>query len=243
MKYLLIFEEYKKKREFIFLVGPPGSGKSYYINHLKGNYVVINRDSIATEIAEREGLIYRDMYRAPFNLPPQLFYTDEDGKEWVKGYERFGYIIDVPKDNFLSEFYKTHFKKLFELNNEIEHTYWYRLERYILDPNVSIVLDLTNQTKKIRKPVLDKIKKEDFKIIAVVFNEGGTSENMLDILLRVNKKRDEELKPLGRHKNVPIETIEKYLKIYEPPTKFEGFDEIIHIDNKKDLEKYLEVST
>lgn len=243
MNHLILFEAFKKQREFIFLIGPPGSGKSYYINTLKSkskDYVVINRDTIATEIAEREGLIYRDMYRAPFNFPPELFYIDDDGNEWVKGYEKFGYLIDVPKDNFLSAFYKRHFKKLYELNNEVEHTFNYRLDRYILDPDVSIILDLTNQTKKIRKPILDKIKNENYKIIAVIFNQGGTADGMRDLLVDVNKKRDIELEPLGRHKKVPITTIENYIRLYEPPTKFEGFDEIVHIDNKADLQKYIE---
>lgn len=239
MNHVILYENFREKREFIFLVGPPGSGKSFYVNTLRGNYIVINRDEIATEIANREGFIYRDMYRSPYNYPESLFYENR-GKKWVRGYEKFGEIIDVPDDSFLRPFYAIHFKKLFELNNEIEHTFNYRLERYLLDPDINIVLDLTNQTKKVRKPILDKINKRDFKIIAVIFNEGGILSDTEDLLIKVNQKRDIELEPKGKHKKVPEDTIKNYIKIYEPPTKLEGFNEIVKIDNRKELQKYID---
>ena len=61
----------KSKKEFILLVGPPGSGKSTFIKKLQKNnkYDVINRDDVVTEVAERNGITYKEM----FSRPNQVF--------------------------------------------------------------------------------------------------------------------------------------------------------------------------
>lgn len=251
MIFLKIFEDFKKKRDFILLIGPPGVGKSHYIKQLKDDYVIINRDDIVTEIAERYNLTYKDAFIRPGfykNIKNNGYYTsnnDEyyfknDGKEYIKGKEIYGYLVDLDESDYEYKWTTKQFKIIHDINVKAVETIENKLQNAIIDPNVSIVIDMTNKTKNDRREFISKIRKnkKDFNIIAVVFNKGGYG--IEDLIINVNRKRDIELKKLNKDKNIPDNIILAHIKKYEAPNKFEGFNEIIHINNIKELEKYVE---
>jgi hypothetical protein len=96
---------------------------------------------------------------------------------------------------------------------------------------------MVNNVEYNRKQIINKIDKKYYKIIAVIFNSGG--KGMEDTLINVNKIRDNELAKLNRNKNIPEETIIKFISKYETPTKVEGFDKIINVSTKENLEKLI----
>ena len=79
--------------------------------------------------------------------------------------------------------------------------------------NKSIVLDNTNLTKKIRKEYLDQAK--GYRKIAVIFK---VSDKTLQKRLKQRKG-----------KTIPDDVLKKMQAEYEPPTKSEGYDEIIKV--------------
>ncbi len=60
-----------------------------------------------------------------------------------------------------------------------------------------------------------------------------------DQLLNNTSHTDIELAKLNRNKNIPEEIIINYINKYEPPAKSEGFDKIINISTKENLEKII----
>ena len=100
-----------------------------------------------------------------------------------------------------------------------------------LENNENIIIDMINTSRRKRKGFLKIIKDyNDYKIKAVVFNVES-----LDLLKQVSKKRSSEL----NDKFIKPELYDEIKSKYVEPTKDEGFDEIIYIDNTKQLKKYL----
>lgn len=243
------FKIFKSKKEFILLVGPPGSGKSTFIKKLQKNnkYDVINRDDVVTEVAERNGITYKEMFSKPnqvflktgkiFNPDDSDFYV-ENGKKYLKDFEHFGEIVDVEPNEYLSKFSPTKFKKLYELNVEVENTIDKNLE-YLIRKKHNIIIDMTNNNEYNRKQIIGKLKsnRQYYKVIAAVFNNGG--QGMEDLLIKINRLRDIPLAKIGRDKAISDETIKRFVNSYEPPTKSEGIDKITFIDTKTRLEKLI----
>jgi len=246
------FKIFKSKKEFILLVGPPGSGKSTFIKKLQKNneYDVINRDDVVTEVAERNGITYKEMFSKPnqvflktgkiFNPDDSDFYV-ENGKKYLKDFEHFGEIVDVEPNEYLSKFSPTKFKKLYELNVEVENTIDKNLE-YLIRKKHNIIIDMTNNNEYNRKQIIGKLKsnRQYYKVIAAVFNNGG--QGMEDLLIKINRLRDIPLAKIGRDKAISDETIKRFVNSYEPPTKSEGIDKIIFVDTKTNLEKLVKES-
>lgn len=227
-----------KKKDILFLIGPPGSGKSFQIKKLQKHkeYDVINRDDIAIKIAESNNLTYRELFNRPNFIPNDNDFFIENGKKYLKGFEKYGEVIPTPESSFMSKFSSVVFKKIQELNQEIEDTLKYKLDRAI-KKNHNIIIDMVNNYKYNRVQIINKIDKNNYKIIAIIFNSGG--KGMDDTLININKIRDIELAKLNRNKNISEEIIINYINKYEPPTKSEGFDKIINISTKENLEKII----
>jgi predicted kinase len=241
------FKIFKNKKEYVLLVGPPGSGKSTFIKKLQKNndYDIINRDDVVIEVAERNGLTYKEMFSRPNhiflktgkNLIPDDsdFYVD-NGNKYLKNFEYLGEIVDVDPNEYLSKLSPTKFKKLYELNVEVEDIINKKLE-YSIRKKRNIIIDMTNNNEYNRKQIIGKLKfnRHFYKVIAAVFNNGG--QGMEDILIKINRLRDIPLAKIGRDKVISDETIRRFLNNYEPPTKSEGIDKIIFVDTKTKLEK------
>lgn len=235
-----------KKKDILFLIGPPGSGKSTYIKKLQKlkEFDIINRDDIAIEIAESNNLTYRELFNRPNCvkrstkdfIPNDNDFFIENGKKYLKGFENYGEVIPVPESSFMSKISPDVFKKIQELNQKVEDTIDYKLDNAIKKKH-NIIIDMVNNVEYNRKRIINKIDKKYYKIIAVIFNSGG--KGMEDTLINVNKIRDNELAKLNRNKNIPEETIIKFISKYETPTKVEGFDKIINVSTKENLEKLI----
>ena len=76
-----------KNKKIYVLVGPPSVGKSTWIKSLDdSNIVVINRDEIVEEVAEKNGLTYDEMFLNP--SPETSEIGDVDPK--------YGEVIEAP---------------------------------------------------------------------------------------------------------------------------------------------------
>lgn len=243
-KYLnFINESFNNYKDFILLIGPPGIGKSTYIKKLlkipNKEYIVINRDDIAIQIAERENITYKETYSRPnkvfkkdrFFVPNQDDFYKENGKMYLKDYEHYGEIIDVPEGSYLSKICPNMFLNIFKINEEIERAVDEKIENAIKKKR-NIIIDMVNNTKYGRMLFISKLcnNRNYYKVKAVIFNNGG--KGLEDILIAINKKRDMILKSQNRDKNIPEETIRRFVKNYEPPTKDEGIDKIINVERK-----------
>ena len=247
-RYQDFLTESLNQKEFILLVGPPGMGKSFYINKLRKRYDILNRDDIVIELCERDGLTYKDMYDRPnkvFDRPNRTYFEpeesdfyEEDGKRYLRNYEFLGEVIELPENSFMRRWSSEGFKKVIDLNHEVEETFNNRLEKSIKE-NHNIIIDLTNITKVLRRTMINSLKdnRSKYKVIAIIFNEGG--KDMEDLMISVNRKRDLDLIKTKREKELSDDLLKTFLKNYEDPEKEEGIDEIVHVDTKKELENFL----
>ena len=223
-------------------------GKSFYTNKLEKKYDIFNRDDIAVEICEREGLTYKDAFNRPnfvldkntrtFFVPEESEFYYEDGRKYLLYYEFLGEIIELPEKSFLRRWANEGFKRIVDINHEIEDTFADRLEKSIKKLH-NIIIDMTNITKILRRSTISKLKdnKEKYKVISVIFNDGG--KGMEDTIIWINRKRDLDLIKIRREKELSDDLLKTFLKNYEEPEKEEGIDKIIHIDTKKELENFL----
>lgn len=88
----------------------------------------------------------------------------------------------------------------------------------------SMILDQTNTTKKSRKTKLQLLKnKKDYHIVAVYFDAPYT------VLLERLKKRNE-----SAGKVISESVLEHMYAQLQPPSEYEGFDEIIFVETKEE---------
>ena len=80
---------------------------------------------------------------------------------------------------------------------------------------------MTNITKILRRSTISKLKdnKEKYKVISVIFNDGG--KGMEDTIIGINRKRDLDLIKIRREKELSDDLLKTFLKNYEEPEKEE----------------------
>lgn len=248
-KYQDFLNESLNLKEFILLVGPPGMGKSYYTNKLEKKYDIFNRDDIVIEVCEREGFTYKDAFNRPnlvldkntreYFVPEESdFYYDENGSKYLLYYEFLGEVIELPEKSYMRRWSDEGFKKIIDLNNEVEETFTNRLEESIKELH-NIIIDMTNITKISRSTMINKLRdnRGNYKVVAVIFNNGG--RDMKNLIINIIKKRDLDLIKNKREKNLPDTLLKNFIKNYKEPEKSEGIDEIVHVNTKKELESFL----
>jgi hypothetical protein len=101
-----------------------------------------------------------------------------------------------------------------------------------------IVVDMTNMSSWARKNALSAIqgKESEYEKIAVLFPFQGAE----DIIKKVAAKRAAKAKAAGGSKTIPDAAFDRMFANYEDVSTSEGFDKIIHQDNRKILQNSLE---
>ena len=124
-------------------------------------------------------------------------------------------------------------------NNEINHEFSKRIPE-AMQSDKDIVVDMTNMGVGSRKRMLGSFKNilDSYKKVAVVFNFEGS--DVQRAIKNIAAKRAEETKADGGSKTIPPFVFDKMFASYEEPTKEEGFDDIINVDDSKRLLQSLE---
>lgn len=211
-----------KKRKMIVLVGPPSVGKSTWIKSNFPNAYIINRDDIVEKVAASYGWSYDDIYVTP---PSDAEIGDVD--------EKFGNVIPAPE---WMTWTKTVFDKVKEANEKIKPLMNYRMSG-AHDSDQDVVVDLTHMTKSERDATIKELESDgdEYYKVAVDFEFKGAE----DIIKKVAEKRAETAKRMGKSKTIPSASFDRMFSSYEEPTKDEGFDEIISVDNIENLKRAL----
>jgi tRNA uridine 5-carbamoylmethylation protein Kti12 len=214
-----------EKRKMIVLVGPPSVGKSTWIKSNFPNAYIINRDDIVEKVASSYGWTYDDIYVTP---PSDAEIGDVD--------EKFGNVIPAPE---WMTWTKNVFDKVKEANEKIKPLMNSRMSG-AHNSNQDVVVDMTHMTKSERNMTIKGLESGgvDYHKVAVDFKFKGAE----DVIKRVSEKRAETAKRMGKSKTIPSASFDRMFSSYEEPTKDEGFDEIISIDNIENLKKSLNES-
>lgn len=219
-----------KKRNLLVLIGPPSVGKSHWISEkFKGNnYIVINRDEIVDGLASSIGITYDDI----FEFPPK----NAKIGELVPGRESLGVVIS--SGEHLKKRTEFEYQNIRDLNNEVAR----RLEskfKEAVNSDKDILIDMTNMSVMARRNIFMKIngRESEFNKIAVVFN--FKDSDIVDVIKKLATRRGEEIKANGGSKTITPDIIDVIISNYEPPTREEGFDEIIDVDNSSELKNAL----
>jgi hypothetical protein len=209
------------EKKIYVLVGPPSVGKSTWINSLNNNnIVIINRDEIVEEVAEKNGLTYDDMFITP--TPETSEIGDIDPK--------YGEVVQAPEWMKWSELA---YSRVLKINGYIQYLFNTKVEQAVNSGN-DIAVDMTNMNKGSRKRALKFLgdRSDEYEKIAVVFKFQGSE----DIIKKVANIRAQQYKDAGKSKTIGDNVFDMMFKSYEEPTTEEGFDDIIYVDNIKQLE-------
>lgn len=214
-----------EKRKMIVLVGPPSVGKSTWIKSNFPNAYIINRDDIVEKVASSYGWTYDDIYVTP---PSDAEIGDVD--------EKFGNVIPAPK---WMTWTKNVFDKVKEANEKIKPLMNSRMSG-AHNSNQDVVVDMTHMTKSERNMTIKGLESGgvDYHKVAVDFKFKGAE----GVIKRVSEKRAETAKRMGKSKTIPSASFDRMFSSYEEPTKDEGFDEVISVDNIENLKKSLNES-
>ncbi len=213
------------KRKIVVLVGPPSVGKSTWIkSNFPGAYI-INRDDIVDEVASKYGWSYDDMFASP---PADAKVGEEDNK--------YGKVVESPE---WMTWANTLFDKVFKANGEVQKIFGQRVTK-AHPSGKDIIVDMTNMNSGSRKGALKAIEgnEDEYITVAVDFKFSGAEE----IIKKMAAKRAEAAKRMGKSKTIPPQAFDRMFKSYEAPSKAEGFDEIISVDNIGNLKKALSKS-
>jgi hypothetical protein len=215
-------EQTTSKRKMVVLVGPPSVGKSTWIKRNFPEAYIINRDDIVEKVASKYGWTYDDMFASP---PQDAQIGDED--------EKYGKVVESPE---WMTWANTVFDKVFKANGDVQNLFNQRVQG-AQSSGKDIVVDMTNMNAGSRKNALKAIegKEGDFITIAVDFKFVGAEE----IIKTMAAKRAEAAQRMGKSKTIPPAAFDRMFKSYEKPSKAEGFDEIISVDNIENLKRVL----
>lgn len=212
----------ENKKALIVLVGPPAVGKSTWTKNNFPDSYIINRDDIAEKIASDYGWTYDDMFATP---PVDAQIGDVD--------EKFGTVKEPPR---WMTWVKSVFSKVIEANGKVQQSMNKRIKGAV-PSGKNIVIDMTNMNAGSRKNALKAIagNEDNYYKIAVDFKFQGAEET----IKKMSAKRAEAAKRMGKSKTIPEAAFDRMFSSYEKPTKEEGFDEIINVDNIEELKKAL----
>lgn len=240
-RFLKEQEEEQGMKKIFVLVGPPSVGKSTWIRNTFGdaNPYIINRDVIAEKIAESYGWTYDDMFVNPELVPADKVREVklEDGStQKIPYHDKYGDVQPAPSYMKWPGAPKQVYSKVMEANGKVfsEHTANVKAAK---DSGLDIVVDMTNMSAGARKGALGAIegREGEYEKIAVDFKYPSP-----EIVAAVAEKRNQEQKKLGKSKTIDLDLIKGMISRYEPPTKDEGFDEIISVDNTELLKRKAE---
>jgi len=129
------------------------------------------------------------------------------------------------------------FDKVLDANDKVQKQFLSRVSG-AAPSGKDIVVDMTNMNATSRKNALRAIEGSDgeYEKIAVVFEFAGLEQ----IIKKVSKKRAEAAKRMGKSKTIPDSVLDGMFSSFERPTKAEGFDQIISVDNSKALKELSE---
>lgn len=210
-----------------FLVGPPAIGKSTYTRENLSHCKVISRDTTAEKKARSLGLTYDDLFAYP-----TLEYKIGDV---VPGKENYGVVVE----NTITTYkYPIAYEHILRNNHEIDAEVADSFVGYI-NAGEDVIIDMTN-IRKDRRAMFNSLipTRDDIKKIAVVFNFQG--EEMVDLIKKVAHKRHMKAVEKGYGKNTTPAIIDLMVSMYEPISEDEGFSDVIYVDNKDGLIRYLE---
>lgn len=210
------------KRKIVVLVGPPSVGKSTWTKNNFPDAYIINRDDIVEKVASKYGWTYDDMFASP---PADSKIGEED--------EKYGKVVESPS---WMTWANSVFDKVFQANNEVQNLFNKRVSG-AHPSGQDIIVDMTNMNSGARKRALKAIEgnEGDYTTVAVDFKFTGAEE----IIKKMAAKRAEAAKRMGKSKTIPPQAFDRMFSSYQAPSKAEGFDEIISVDNIDNLKKAL----
>ena len=216
-------EDAEERKTIFVLVGPPAVGKSTWIKETFRDEqpYIINRDSIAEEVARGLGMTYDDMFAAP---PEGSVEGSEHGK--------YGRVVKSPP----SVPWPLSYSKILAANSSINE----QLKDKMAGAATSgrdIVVDMTNMTAKARSKALFAVagKDEMFRKVAVVFPFEGAEE----VIKKIAVKRSREIKLQGGSKTIPPQVLDTMMGSFEKVSNDEGFDDVVNVDNRDKLREKL----
>ena len=211
-------EDAEERKTIFVLVGPPAVGKSTWIKETFRDEqpYIINRDSIAEEVARGIGMTYDDMFAAP----PE---GSVEGSEHVK----YGRVVKSPQ-SVPGQSLSLSYSKILAANSSINE----QLEGKMAGAATSgrdIVVDKTNMTREARSNALSAVagKDEMFRKVAVVFPFEE------EVIQKIAFKRSMEIKLKGGSKTIPPEVLEATMRKFQEVSNDEGFDVVINVDNRE----------
>lgn len=218
------------QKKIFVLVGPPSVGKSTWIEKHWPNAYVINRDDIVNQVADGMGWTYDDMYVDPREIPPDKEASKKQGKPY---HPKYGFVEPAPSYMSWPNAPKQVYSKVLKANGEIFSKHMANSSA-AKDSGLDIVVDMTNMSAGARKVALKAVegREGEYEKIAVDFKYPSP-----EIVAAIAEKRNEEEKEEGRSKTIDLKTINRFISQYEPPSKEEGFDKVISVDNIADLKK------
>jgi len=211
----------QKKLKLVFLIGPPSIGKSYWLENHASQYgiidpYIISMDDVTEAVGDKHGYDYDDMFAKPIQ-PGQEGYSDNQHSE------RFGEMIDQPLK------WKTWEPKVWAgvagATGEAMFQHQQELEQ-AKHSGKHVVIDMTNMNKGGRKRIIDAVDAPDHELTAVVFDWAEDIQHLKD---SAHKRSMKKFRDSGKMKTIPPEAFDRMIGGYEPPTKDEGWDNIIHV--------------
>jgi predicted kinase len=89
--------------------------------------------------------------------------------------------------------------------------------RVLMNQKKDFIIDRTNLTKKSRKPLIEALRHEGYRVECVWFKPAETQAQMDELERRIAIRHDQ---------SVPFGILMKMYQSFEIPTKDEGFDKI-----------------
>ena len=215
------------KNKIFVLVGPPSVGKSHWVKEtFEEEPYVISRDDIAKGVAKT--------YSTPDGTPwtyDDLFVSPPKEASAGEVDENYGTVAPSPEWMTWQPF---SYDKVMEANNKIQELFLQRVSEAV-PSGKDIVVDMTNMNANSRKGALQAIEgsEKDYEKIAVVFNFEGAEE----IIKKVAAKRAEAAKRKGESKTIPPEAFDRMFKAFQQVDPSEGFDEVVSVDSREELER------